>query len=176
MRASPMASGHALFRCAGVVFFSARGYEAAGTDRHLGTMTASRPESSGSPLRLRDRGRECTVVIPVYNSEATLPALTERLAATLPGVADRFEVVLVNDGSRDDSWDAICQAARKYPWIRGINLMRNYGQHSALLAGIRAARYEVIVTMDDDLEHPPDQLGLLIEKLAEGREPTPPTP
>ena len=57
-------------------------------------------------------------MIPVYNSEATLPALTERLAVALPAVADRFEVVLVNDGSRDDSWEAICQAARKHAWAR----------------------------------------------------------
>jgi len=88
----------------------------------------------------RGRERELSVVIPVYNSQASLPALVERLAQVLPTVADRFEVVLVNDGSRDESWDGIGQAARKHAWVRGINLMRNYGQHNALLAGIRAAR------------------------------------
>ena len=133
-------------------------------------MTEPRPESWLSPQRSPGRERECTVVIPVYNSEATLPALTERLAATLPAVADRFEVVLVNDGSRDDSWEAICQAARKHAWIRGINLMRNYGQHNALLAGIRAARYAVTVTMDDDLQHPPEEIPLLLGMLAEGHD------
>ena len=84
----------------------------------------------------RGRERECSVVVPVYNSQASLPALIERLSGVLPTVADRFEVVLVNDGSRDESWDGICQAARKHAWVRGINLMRNYGQHNALLAEI----------------------------------------
>jgi undecaprenyl-phosphate 4-deoxy-4-formamido-L-arabinose transferase len=111
------------------------------------------------------RDRECSVVIPVYNSQASLPALVERLAAVLPAVTDRYEVVLVNDGSRDDSWDGICEAARKHAWVRGINLMRNYGQHNALLAGIRAARFAVVVTMDDDLQHPPEEIPRLLEAL-----------
>jgi undecaprenyl-phosphate 4-deoxy-4-formamido-L-arabinose transferase len=114
--------------------------------------------------------RECAVVVPVYNSQATLPTLVDRLAAVLPGVAARFQVVLVNDGSHDESWEAICQVARKYPWIRGINLMRNYGQHNALLAGIRAVRYAITVTMDDDLQHPPEEIPLLLGRLTEGHD------
>jgi undecaprenyl-phosphate 4-deoxy-4-formamido-L-arabinose transferase len=109
-------------------------------------------------------------VVPVYNSQATLPALIDRLAAVLPGVADRFEVVLVNDGSHDQSWEAIGQAARKHAWVRGINLMRNYGQHNALLAGIRAARCAVTVTMDDDLQHPPEEIPRLLETLGQGHD------
>ncbi len=120
--------------------------------------------------RAHPGARECTVVIPVYNSQATLPALTERLAAVLPTIADRFEVVLVNDGSQDGSWEAVCQAARKHPWVRGVNLMRNYGQHNALLAGIRAARYAVTVTMDDDLQHPPEEIPRLFGTLAQGND------
>ena len=120
--------------------------------------------------RAHPGARECTVVIPVYNSQATLPALTERLAAVLPTIADRFEVVLVNDGSQDGSWEAVCQAARKHPWVRGVNLMRNYGQHNALLAGIRAARYAVTVTMDDDLQHPPEEIPRLVGTLAQGND------
>jgi undecaprenyl-phosphate 4-deoxy-4-formamido-L-arabinose transferase len=112
--------------------------------------------------------RECSVVVPVYNSEATLPTLVDRLAAVLPGIADRFEVILVNDGSRDGSWDAIAEGARKHDWVRGINLMRNYGQHNALLAGIRAARYAVTVTMDDDLQHPPEEIPRLLAQLEQG--------
>ena len=108
--------------------------------------------------------------MPVYNSQATLPTLIDRLAAVLPGVADRFEVVLVNDGSHDGSWEAIGQAARKHAWVRGINLMRNYGQHNALLAGIRAARYAVTVTMDDDLQHPPEEIPRLLAALAQGND------
>ena len=133
-------------------------------------MTTPRPESWVSPPRSHDRERECTVVIPVYNSQATLPILTERLAAVLPGVAERFEAVLVNDGSQDGSWEAVCQAARKYAWVRGINLMRNYGQHNALLAGIRGARYAITVTMDDDLQHLPEEIPLLLGMLAQGHD------
>jgi undecaprenyl-phosphate 4-deoxy-4-formamido-L-arabinose transferase len=131
-------------------------------------MTADRPERS--PEASGGVARECSVVVPVYNSQATLPALIDRLGAVLPGVAARFEVVLVNDGSRDESWEGICEAARKHPWVRGINLMRNYGQHNALLAGIRAVRCAVTVTMDDDLQHPPEEIPLLLEALDRGND------
>ena len=109
-----------------------------------------------------------SVVVPVYNSEATLSALVESLRATLGQFADRYEVLLVNDGSRDGSWDEISRLASVHDWIRGINLMRNYGQHNALLCGIRAAEHEIIVVMDDDLQHPPGEIRKLLGKLAEG--------
>ena len=110
----------------------------------------------------------CSVVVPVYRSEQTLDPLITRLAKTLPGIAESYEVVLVNDGSPDDSWAAIERLAKQYPWVRGINLMRNYGQHNAMLCGIRAARYEIIFTMDDDLQNPPEEMPKLIAKLNEG--------
>ena len=99
-----------------------------------------------------------SVVVPVYNSEPSLPALIGRLAPVLASLAGQYEVVLVNDGSRDQSWKVIQELSRMFPWIRGINLMRNYGQHNALLCGIRAARFEILVTMDDDLQHPPEEI------------------
>jgi undecaprenyl-phosphate 4-deoxy-4-formamido-L-arabinose transferase len=111
---------------------------------------------------------DCSVVIPVYNGEATLVPLTERLGSTLPKLADSYEVILVNDGSQDASWDTIFQLSLRYPWVHGINLTRNYGQHNATLCGIRAARHEVIVTMDDDLQHLPEEIHCLLEKLEEG--------
>lgn len=111
-----------------------------------------------------------SVVVPVYNSEQTLGELAARLAAVLHDHSSRFELVLINDGSRDSSWDAICALAAKYDWVRGIDLVRNYGQHNALLCGIRAANYEVIVTMDDDLQHPPEEIPKLLEKLTEGHD------
>jgi len=110
----------------------------------------------------------CSVVIPVYNSAATLPELIAQLRQVLPTVAERYEVILVNDGSRDLSWGVITRLADEHAWVRGIDLMRNYGQHNALLAGIRAARYDVTVTMDDDLEHPPEAIPALVAKLDEG--------
>jgi glycosyltransferase involved in cell wall biosynthesis len=106
--------------------------------------------------------------VPVYRSEAILPDLVQRLSQELPSLAGGYELVLVNDCSPDRSWDVISDLAGQYSWIRAINLMRNYGQHNALLCGIRAARYDVIVTMDDDLQHPPEEIPKLLEALAGG--------
>ncbi len=111
-----------------------------------------------------------SAVIPVYGSGMILPSLIGRLGPALASVADRYEVVLVNDGSPDDSWKAIEGLSRSFPWVRGIDLMRNYGQHNALLCGIRAARYDTIVTLDDDLQHPPEEIPKLLAKLDEGFE------
>lgn len=124
---------------------------------------------SGSP-GTTDGGRVAvlSVVIPVYNSEQSLPPLLERLDAVLPSIATRFEAILVNDGSRDGSWGTIVKLTRDYPWARGINLMRNFGQHNALLCGVRAARGDIVVTLDDDLQHPPEEIPVLLEKLRAG--------
>jgi glycosyltransferase involved in cell wall biosynthesis len=109
-----------------------------------------------------------SVVVPVYNSEATLRALAERLDAQLRGQVAALELILVNDGSRDGSWPVVLELVERYPWVRGINLKRNYGQHNALLCGIRDARHEIVVTMDDDLQHPPEEVPKLLAVLAEG--------
>ncbi len=110
----------------------------------------------------------CSAVIPVYNSAETLPLLLERLAAALAALSAQYEIILVNDASRDSSWAVIERLARQHPHVRGINLMRNYGQHNALLCGIRAARYELICTLDDDLQHPPEALAALVAQLDAG--------
>ena len=110
----------------------------------------------------------CSVVIPVFRGESTLRPLVERLAEVLPRVADKFEVVLVNDGSPDDSWGVIGRLSDQYPWVRGISLTRNYGQENATLCGILEARFEAIATMDDDLQHSPEDLPKLLAKLNEG--------
>lgn len=109
-----------------------------------------------------------SVVVPVYNSAETLEELARRLAQALPALDSEYELVLVNDGSWDESWQVICQLSQTYSWVRGFNMMRNYGQHNATLAGIRAARYATIITMDDDLQHPPEEIHKLLERLAEG--------
>jgi len=111
-----------------------------------------------------------SVVIPVYRSETILPELVSRLESVLTAIADKFELILVNDCSPDHSWEVICDLVEQYSWVRGINLMRNYGQHNALLCGIRACHGDVIVTMDDDLQHPPEEIPKLLAKLASGHD------
>ena len=106
-----------------------------------------------------------SIVVPAYNSGEILPQLVERLEPVLVLAGQPFELILVNDGSRDQTWPVIQKLARAKPWVRGICNMRNYGQHNALLAGIRAASYAVTVTMDDDLQHPPEELPKLIAAL-----------
>jgi glycosyltransferase involved in cell wall biosynthesis len=114
------------------------------------------------------RPRGLSVIIPVYRSEAILPELVQRLERALDRTKSAYELVLVNDSSPDRSWDVICQLADRCSWIHPINLMRNYGQHNAILCGIRAARYDMIVTMDDDLQHPPEEIPKLLAALAQG--------
>ncbi len=107
-----------------------------------------------------------SVVVPVYNSASSLHTLVERVADAL---GDRdYELVLVNDGSSDGSWERIVELARTDKRARGIDLARNFGQHNALLAGIRAARGETIATIDDDLQNPPEEIPRLLAKLEEG--------
>lgn len=109
-----------------------------------------------------------SVVIPVYRSEKILPLLVKELAAVLPTLGMDFEVILVNDGSPDGSWEKIVGLRAEYKWLRGVNMTRNYGQHNALLQGIRLASFEIILTMDDDLQHPPQEIHKLIEELVQG--------
>jgi glycosyltransferase involved in cell wall biosynthesis len=116
---------------------------------------------------MQSDSRELSIVIPVYNSAEILPELIDRLEAVLAGVAP-FEVILVNDGSADASWPVVERLAAGHPRVRGVDLMRNYGQHNALLCGIRLASGERIVTMDDDLQHPPEEIPKLLAALAPG--------
>lgn len=104
-----------------------------------------------------------SIVVPVYNGELTVPQLVERTVAAMGERA--WEMILVNDASRDGSWEVITGLAEKNARVRGVNLARNYGQHSALLCGIRMARYDITATMDDDLQHPPELLPRLIDEL-----------
>jgi glycosyltransferase involved in cell wall biosynthesis len=109
-----------------------------------------------------------SIVIPVYNAENSLIPLIERLHPVLRDAATTFEVILVDDGSRDASWRVIEDLHARHDWVRGMRMMRNYGQHNATLCGIRDARGVVVITMDDDLQHPPEQIPVLLAKLDEG--------
>jgi undecaprenyl-phosphate 4-deoxy-4-formamido-L-arabinose transferase len=109
-----------------------------------------------------------SVVVPVFNSAETLGELVGALVDTLESLGREYEIMLVNDGSADASWERIAELAAMEECVRGLNLMRNYGQHNALLAGIRAARHPIVVTLDDDLQNPPEEIPKLLAKLDEG--------
>lgn len=109
-----------------------------------------------------------SVVIPIYNAELTLRDLYDQLMPAMEELTQRFEVVMVEDCGHDRSWDIIRELSANDERVHGIKLTRNYGQQNALLCGIRAARHDVIVTMDDDLQNPVSEIRLLLDKLAEG--------
>jgi len=112
---------------------------------------------------------QLSVVIPVYRSESTLHALHERLTAVLTGLGRNYELVFVDDGSPDNAWTVLEEIARTdSQHVVVIRLMRNYGQHNALMCGFRHARGSVIVTMDDDLQNPPEEMGKLIQHVENG--------
>lgn len=108
-----------------------------------------------------------SVVIPCYNSSLTIEELVKRIRAVLEGMSVGHEIILVNDGSMDGTWEKIRELAAADSRVRGINLMRNYGQHNALLCGIRKAERELILTLDDDLQHPPEEIPKLFGRLDE---------
>ncbi len=111
---------------------------------------------------------DLSVVVPVYRSQESLRELHRRLVATLTGVGISFEILFVEDCGSDNSWGVIQELAAEDDRVRGFRMSRNYGQHNALLAGIRAAKGDLIVTLDDDLQHPPEELPGLLAKLEEG--------
>ncbi len=110
---------------------------------------------------------DISAIVPVYRSAPILPELHRRLTDALSTEADRYEIILVEDGGGDASWAEIERLAEGDRHVRGIRMSRNYGQHNALLCGIRAARYEVIVTLDDDLQNPPEEIHKLVSRLGD---------
>jgi len=109
-----------------------------------------------------------SIIIPVYRSAMVLPELHQQLTKTLSSLSKDYEVIFVEDCGGDNSWGIIKALAAADPCVHGLRMSRNYGQHNALLAGIRAAQGDVIITMDDDLQHPPEELPKLLIRLAEG--------
>jgi undecaprenyl-phosphate 4-deoxy-4-formamido-L-arabinose transferase len=105
-----------------------------------------------------------SVVIPVYRSTKSLFTLVQRVITALEPIYD-FEIILVDDGSPESTWQVILDITRRVPNVRGIRLGRNFGQHSALLAGIRSAKYSLTVTIDDDAQNPPEAISSMVEHL-----------
>ena len=108
---------------------------------------------------------DITVVVPVYKSSTCLEELLKRLTTQLESMGKSHEIILVEDCSPDNSWEVIKQLAPHYPNLRAFHLMRNSGQARATLCGLVHARGEIVITMDDDLQHRPDQIPRLIEAL-----------
>jgi undecaprenyl-phosphate 4-deoxy-4-formamido-L-arabinose transferase len=110
-----------------------------------------------------------SVVVPVYNEEGNLPELLRRLEAVLDASGNPYELVFVDDGSADRSLELLKEAARRRPdRIRVLALARNFGQHQAILAAFQHVTGDVIVTLDADLQNPPEEIPKLLEKMAEG--------
>ena len=111
---------------------------------------------------------ELSVVVPVYRSAEGLPLLLERLRQDLSKSFASWEAVLVNDGSPDDSWQILEGLVGRYPFLVAVDLRRNRGQDNALMAGLRLSRGEVVVIMDDDLQHDPRDVPRLVARVREG--------
>ncbi len=119
------------------------------------------PDQTDKPHRL-------SIVIPIYNEEETIPHLVERVHEALTGYAHPWELVLVDDGSRDDSVRLLNEARDKYgPHVRVVDLQRNFGQTAAMQAGIDSARGDVIATLDGDLQNDPDDIPRMVRRLLE---------
>ena len=110
---------------------------------------------------------QVSVVIPIYNEEENLPDLVERVGAALSRSRRSFELICVDDGSRDDSAALLYELATTRGWLKPIFLIRNYGQSAALQAGFDHARGEIIVTLDGDLQNDPDDIPHLLDLLDE---------
>ena len=106
-----------------------------------------------------------SVVIPVYRAEPTLLDLYSQLSDAMSKITEVFEIIFVEDGGGDSSWPIIEHLASTDHRVRGIRMSRNYGQHNALLCGIRAAKHGIILTMDDDLQHPVDESAPMLAAL-----------
>ena len=112
-----------------------------------------------------DSNPAISVVVPVFGTGNELPELIKRLEIVLRPFG-AFEVILVDDGSPESTWAVVRDLADRNSWVIGLRLGRNYGQHNALIAGVRAARSPLVVTIDDDLQNPPEEIPKLLNHLA----------
>lgn len=110
-----------------------------------------------------------SVVVPVYNSEGSLKLLHERLTNIFNSLNSLWELILVNDYSKDNSWEIAKEIAKKDAQVTAVNLTNNFGQHNALMCGFSYAKGEYVITIDDDLQHPPEEIPNLIKTLISGK-------
>jgi undecaprenyl-phosphate 4-deoxy-4-formamido-L-arabinose transferase len=112
--------------------------------------------------------KNLSIIIPTYNSEDSLKELSNRLYIVLENLTDSYEIIFINDSSTDSTSQILDSLSNSNPNISQIELNKNFGQHNALLCGIRQAKYDLIVTLDDDLQNPPEEIPSLLEKLDQG--------
>src|SRR4051794_9476290 len=127
----------------------------------------STPPDGAAPDRRKFR---YSIVIPVYNSERIVGTTVDRVLEVFTAAELDHEVILVNDGSPDGSWEVIAEKARTTPNVIALDLLRNYGQHYANLAGLGEATGDYVITLDDDLQNPPDQALVLIDEAMRGHD------
>lgn len=111
-----------------------------------------------------------SIIIPVFNSAEIVGKTVEETLDAFQSFGRRCEIMLINDGSRDQSWPVIKSLAERHNNVTAINLLKNYGQHTAVFCGIRRASGDYLITMDDDLQNPPSEIIKLIEKIEEGHD------
>ncbi|MFZ5951142.1 MAG: glycosyltransferase, partial [Candidatus Rifleibacteriota bacterium] len=109
-----------------------------------------------------------SVTVPVYNESESLPDLVSRIETAMQNLRQNWELILVDDGSTDGSFAMIKELQKNHPALRGLKFSRNNGQTAAMAAGIKAARGEIIITLDADLQNDPADIPLLLEKIDEG--------
>lgn len=110
-----------------------------------------------------------SVVVPCYNSEHTIGELVKLTLNEIQKLPEyQLEFVLVNDYSKDNTWETLCSLSEQYPFVKALNLARNFGQHNAIMAGLNYAEGDLIVGMDDDMQTHPSQLPILLNKMKEG--------
>lgn len=111
-----------------------------------------------------------TVVVPVYNEEANLAPLMERLYPAVVGTKRTFEIILTNDGSRDRSLDILLKMVSDYPGVKVIEFNGNFGQHMAILAAFEVSRGQIVITLDADLQNPPEEIPRLVAEIEKGHD------
>jgi glycosyltransferase involved in cell wall biosynthesis len=110
-----------------------------------------------------NRGTELSVIVPAFNEAQGIAAFLDVLFGVLRGCCARFDVWVVDDGSRDDTWQRLRCARERYPELRGLRFTRNFGKEAALLAGLRQSTGAAVVVMDSDGQHPPSLLPQMLD-------------
>ena len=116
----------------------------------------------------RETNPELSIICPSYNEEEVIETFLETLVPVLEGIGRSYEIVFINDGSTDRTFDRLLEAKKRYPYIRILNLSRNFGKEAALTAGLEHARGEAAIPIDVDLQHPPELIVQFVEKWQEG--------